>query len=211
MQPTPSRAYGGRSADDRRAERRSRFVDAAFTVFSTTGYAQSSVPQICAEARLSSRQFYADFSSREALLREAYDQVNEAARAAVTAAAAASVSEPFQARVRVLVRAYLESVLSDPRRPRLAFVEVIGVSPEMEEHRKVQISAWIDVLQSIFRSAVDRGEIDDRDFRLTSTALIGATNALVNLSTTASPALPVDVLVDELSRIAAASTLPPPS
>lgn len=202
MANTPVRAYAGRPAHERRLERRAKLVDAALTVFSTTGYLASSVAEICAMSSLSTRQFYAEFASREAVLGAAYELVNENAQAAVTRAALGSADMALESRLPFLIGAYITEVTADVRHARIAFVEVIGVSDELEERRQQRIQSWIELLDSLVAGDIAAGELPARDYRLAWIGFIGAVNALIYHRTTKSPETPVRALVEELERLA---------
>ena len=49
------RTYGGRSAADRRAERRERLLEAGLALFGTDGYATSSIEKLCTHAGTTGR------------------------------------------------------------------------------------------------------------------------------------------------------------
>ncbi|MBY6348895.1 TetR/AcrR family transcriptional regulator [Rhodococcoides corynebacterioides] len=202
-----ARSYAGRSAHDRRVERRDRLIDAAITVFATTGYAASSVSEICTHANLSTRQFYAEFADREEILGAAYDLVNTNASAVVAAAAAATVDDQFDIRLRKIVHSYLAEIVRDPRHARIAFVEVVGVSAPMEAKRHARVEAWIELLDLAAAPAVASGELPSRDYRLAWIGYIGAVNALVAHRTLNSPHTPIDDLVEELVRMARSGVL----
>ena len=51
--PAPRRGYGGRSAAERRAERRERLLAAGLELFGTRGYAATSIERLCAAASVS--------------------------------------------------------------------------------------------------------------------------------------------------------------
>ncbi|MBY6366917.1 TetR/AcrR family transcriptional regulator [Rhodococcoides corynebacterioides] len=207
MAKTAQRSYAGLSAHDRRIERRVKFIDAAFTVFATTGFAASSVSEICSKANLSTRQFYEEFTGKEDILSAAYGEVNRNAETAVAEAAATVSAEPLETRLTTIIRAYLTNILRDPRHARVAFVEVIGVSDSMEVQRQSRVDAWIDLLNSLIATEVDTGELPARDYRLTWIGYIGSVNALVVHRTTKSPRTSVDDLVSELVRLARTGVL----
>ena len=46
----PGRVYGGRSAEERHATRRTALVDAGFELFGTVGYHTVSIERICSQA-----------------------------------------------------------------------------------------------------------------------------------------------------------------
>ncbi|MEE3852266.1 TetR/AcrR family transcriptional regulator [Gordonia sp. LSe1-13] len=129
---------------ERRADRRERFMSAALEVFGTQGYSGGTVSAICSVAGLSRRQFYESFDSREDLLIAVYDLIHAEARTAV-AAAFAGVDDPAATiadRARPAIAAFFDSVAADPRRMRIAFVEVGGVSARVEGHRVRSREEW---------------------------------------------------------------------
>ena len=99
-------------------------------------------------------------------------------RRAVDAYAATS-GQPMAERVPAAFIAYLEPMFSDHPAARIAFVEVMGVSPRLEEIRLGFRESLITFIETESAAAVTRGEVADRDFRFAALALIGAANALV--------------------------------
>src|SRR5438445_1202863 len=79
------RRYGDKEPAQRRAERRSRLLEAALDAFGTTGYRATSIEQLCADANISTRNFYEEFATREALLVQLHDDLNQRALEAVVA------------------------------------------------------------------------------------------------------------------------------
>ena len=82
----PQRSYAGRTAAERRAERRERLLEAGLQLFGTDGYAATSIEKLCAAAGVSTRSFYEEFDGREALLMALHDRVTQRALDAVIAA-----------------------------------------------------------------------------------------------------------------------------
>src|ERR687894_2513842 len=103
--PTASgRRYGGRAAEERRAERRRRLLDAATELFGTRGYAATTIEALYTEARLAPRHFYEQFPGREQLLRAVYDETIEHVAAAV-ADARETAPPDVEGRVRGILEA----------------------------------------------------------------------------------------------------------
>lgn len=66
---------GDRQADGRqRVEPRRRLIEAAIELFGTVGYAGTTIETLCARARLSTRDFYKSFVSRQDLLRAVLEE-----------------------------------------------------------------------------------------------------------------------------------------
>ncbi|MGG8731192.1 helix-turn-helix domain-containing protein, partial [Streptomyces lividans] len=85
----PTGRYGGKSAAQRQAERRRRFLDAALQLFGDSpGYRATTVAALSEAAGLSTRQFYEEFRTLEDVLAALHLQVNAWAEEAVRTAAA---------------------------------------------------------------------------------------------------------------------------
>ncbi|XRQ05714.1 TetR/AcrR family transcriptional regulator [Actinomadura welshii] len=199
--PAPRRSYGGRSAEERRADRRGRLLAAGLELFGTRGYAATSIEKLCATASVSTRNFYEEFSGREELLLALHMDINERASAALAAAYAEAAGADLPARVERAVRAFVTVTASDPRWARLAFVEVIGVSAGLERHRLRWRTRWEETLVELAREAVERGEAVDRDYHLTMIAVIGAVNNLVHHWSARGQDIPLDDITAELTAI----------
>ena len=200
------RDYGGRTAQARRADRRERLLAAGLELFGTTGFRATSIDRLCSRANVSTRNFYEEFISREALLTAIYAQVNEEALAAIHAARAKADADgvPTGERLGRCITAYVRSTSDDPRRTRVIYVESVGVSPAVEELRQ----AWRDKLREVVILEAERaarlGDAIDRDFRLPAMAFIGAVNELVYQWTLHDRQPPVEEICAELTRVAIA-------
>ncbi|GHB65742.1 TetR family transcriptional regulator [Streptomyces viridiviolaceus] len=197
----PTGRYGGKTAAQRQAERRERFLDAALELFGgTPGYRATTVAALSEAAALSTRQFYEEFRSLEDVLAALHLKVNAWAEEAVLAAAADARGLPLTERAAAVFRAYAANVTADPRRVRIAFVEIIGVSPRLEEQRLARRARWVDLICAEARAAVSRGEAPPRDHRLAATAFIGSVNGLLHDFSAGWVDATLDEVVDELVR-----------
>ncbi len=203
------RTYGGLSAGERRAERRERLMRAGLALIGTEGYAASSIEKLCTEAGVSTRNFYEEFNSREDLLIALHDRIIEQAFQAVLGALAEADETPLRERFARAVRAFVITTASDPRWARLSYVEIIGVSDAVEEHRVRGRRRWVEFLASEAKRAVARGEAADRDFDLTAVALIGAVNELVHHWSLNAGQRTLDDVIAEIVRIATAAVTAP--
>ncbi|WP_328875809.1 TetR/AcrR family transcriptional regulator [Streptomyces sp. NBC_00287] len=198
----PTGRYGGKSAEERKADRHRRFLDAALQLFGDTpGYRATTVAALSEAAGLSTRQFYEEFRTLEDVLAALHLQVNGWAEEAVLAAAADAEGLPLAERAAVIFRAYAANVTSDPRRVRITFVEIIGVSPRLEEQRLARRARWVDLVCSEVASAVARGEAAPHDYRLSATAFIGSVNGLLHDWSAGWVDATLDEVVDELVRL----------
>jgi AcrR family transcriptional regulator len=174
------RRYRQQMAPERRAERRSRLIAAALDAFGERGYRATSIEQLCAAAGISTRNFYEEFTGREALLATLHDILNQRAFDAVVAAIADQDPSDLAARATAGVRAYFQVMTSDPRWARIAMVESVGVSAEMETHRRAPLERFAALIEGEANRMVELGLAPQRDYSLTVIALVGATNELIN-------------------------------
>lgn len=179
MTPT-ARSYGGRTAEQRRLDRRARLLDAALELFGTDGYAAVPVERLCSTAAVSTKHFYAEFGSREQVLVALHEQINAETAEAVTQARAEAASLPLADRIRYLQRAYVASTCNDARRARVAYIEIVGVSADVEQRRGEQRTRWHELVDDIVTEAITNGEIEPGNYRLAIVALINAASGLVH-------------------------------
>jgi AcrR family transcriptional regulator len=197
----PTGRYGGKTAEERQAERRRRFLDAALQLFGDTpGFRATTVAALSEAAGLSTRQFYEEFRTLEDVLAALHLQVNDWAETAVLEAAAGAADLPLVERATAIFRAYAGNVTADPRRIRITFVEIIGVSPRLEEQRLARRAGWVDLICAEARAAAARGEAAPRDYRLAATGFIGSVNGLLHDWSAGWVDATLDEVVDELVR-----------
>ncbi|MEV0356583.1 TetR/AcrR family transcriptional regulator [Nocardia sp. NPDC050697] len=193
--------YAGQPVEDRQRQRRARFLESGLTVFARDGYANSSVGAICKDAGLSSRQFYEEFSGRESLLLELYEQIDRECRDSVAKALAVTGDASALVRIDAATRAYIESVGTDPRRARVALVEVVGAGPKVEKFRLELRRVWGAMLADAVESAASHGEVPAGDYDMRVLAVIGAVNYVVDAWSGADPRPPLDEVIAVLSRV----------
>ncbi|MFE9836500.1 TetR/AcrR family transcriptional regulator [Streptomyces sp. NPDC005551] len=197
----PTGRYGGRSAEERQAERRRRFLDAALQVFGDRpGFRSATVAALSEAAGLSTRQFYEEFRTLEDVLAALHLQVNDWAEQAALTALAEAGELPLAERAAAVFRAYAADVTADPRRIRITFVEIIGVSPALEEQRLARRARWVDLICAEADAAAARGEAAARDYRIAATAFIGSVNGLLHDWSAGRVDATLDQVVEELVR-----------
>ncbi|WP_328289823.1 TetR/AcrR family transcriptional regulator [Nocardia aurantiaca] len=197
---------------ERKAERRQRFLDAAIQIFGERGYANCSLADVCTAAGLSKRQFYEEFQTREDVLVAAYDQIQDQAAVALADALSAVEPDPDPTEtVTQALSAFLDSIGTDPFRAKVAFVEVVGVSERMEQHRRERRHAWISILYRAVEPLAGSGARVRGAGELAGSALIGAINGLAHEWLLSVPRPPVTDLVEVLVPMAVSLIVRDPS
>ena len=136
---------------DRRAERRTLLLDAAFELLGTEGWAGTTVRAVCQTARLNPRYFYESFDDLDALAVAVYDRVVEELRAEVLAAEAAANGNA-RARTRAGIERIIGFVDEDRRRARILYVEALG----NEALNRRRIETGHSVVALVEQDAADR-------------------------------------------------------
>jgi AcrR family transcriptional regulator len=202
--------YGGRSAEERHTARRAALVDAGFELYGSVGYHAVSIERICSHARLTTRNFYEHFRDREALLRAVYDRTIAESTATVLAALEEAGDDPW-IRAQHGVSAFVHTMLDDPRRARIVCLEVVGLSDDLERHRRNVLHTFADLLATEARRSADAGFIPARrSYHVGSLALVGGVNELLVDWLHADDPLPLDRLVAEIVQLFVAAAAGPP-
>ena len=113
------------SAADRRAERRTLLLDAAFELLGTEGWPGTTVRAVCQAARLNPRYFYESFDDLDALVVAVYDRLLGELGAEVMAAVQ-EAGDDTRAQTRAAVDRIVRFVDEDRRRARVLYVEALG-------------------------------------------------------------------------------------
>lgn len=151
----PARSsWAGIPADERRALRRERLLDAAFELMGTEGWAATTVRGVCQGAQLNPRYFYESFADLDALLVAVYDRVAQGLADAVLGAMAQADPDPA-VQVRVAIGTTVRYVDDDRRRGRVLYVEALG-HEALNRRRKEAGGQLVDFLA---RDAEDIGRI----------------------------------------------------
>jgi AcrR family transcriptional regulator len=166
-----TRPYRGVSAEQRRAERRERLIEAGLEVIAARGWPAATVREVCAEARLTERYFYESFEDRGALLVAVFDHVAErAAQAVLDSVRDAPRDASVQA--RAAIGAFVDLVAEDPRKARVLFLEAAG-SEALAQRRRQAINAFARLVRD---EAAEFYKVPGpllKDAELTAHALVG--------------------------------------
>jgi AcrR family transcriptional regulator len=198
----PARRYSGQSPDERDASRLARLMASAKELIGSQGYAATTVERVCAEAKVSTRNFYQYFENKEAIFLAVYDDITSRSFERATASLAETEGEPIVARIPRAFLAYVGPMIEDMQAAHIVFVEIVGASRRIEERRLSYREALIELVSAEGSAAVAKGEIADRNFRVATLALTGAANAIVYDWTLHEDRCPVQELETELAALA---------
>jgi AcrR family transcriptional regulator len=172
--------YGGLTVLERRAVRRQRLLDTGLELFAR-GYALATIEGICASAGVTARHFYEEFGSREELLKAVFDRSVDSTILEIIERVDGSTvpTDDLEGLIRQGVGAFLHAFLDDPRRARVVCIESVGVSADLEEHRRELFHSFSALVQGEAERLTDHHEAPSKAFELTTRALVGGTQELI--------------------------------
>lgn len=139
-----ARAYGGVSAEDRRAQRRAALLAAGLDIIGTHGFGRLTVGGLCAAAGLNERYFYESFTTLDQVLAGVFDEVVATVTAAIVDAVAAAPDDA-RAKARAAIGAAVELVTDDPRMSRILFAEAV-TTPTLSARRGETARAFVTLM-----------------------------------------------------------------
>jgi AcrR family transcriptional regulator len=194
------RPWRGVSAEQRIAARRERLLAAALEVFATRGFHASKVRDVCHEAGLTERYFYESFDEKETLLATLGERIVADFVAAAGPSLARLTTEP-DAAIAGAARAIVHSLTDDPRRARIVFVEVVGVSPALEDRRRAVIGSLVDVIRTAAREGFGAWARESVEVELVARAVVGAGAELLVAYVRREMVLDQDDLIEHLGNV----------
>jgi AcrR family transcriptional regulator len=132
------RPYRGLSAEERISERRERLLTAGMDLFGTRGFAHTTIEQLCAAARVSTRAFYECFDSRDDLLVAVHDRIVAGSRAAIDRAVSATGPSRHD-QIRARLTACVSYLTEDPRRIRVSQIEMLNLRDPFAAYRRTKV------------------------------------------------------------------------
>lgn len=173
-----TRSFRGVSAEQRRAERRARLLEAALDLIGEGGWAGATMTAICNRARLTERYFYESFADREqlylALMEELAAETAETVLGAIDAA-----PDDLRAKIRAALGAFVELLAEDRRKAHVALLDVVG-SEAVQLRRREIVRGFAQIMAERARQELGRTAPEPRELELTSLVLVsGLGEALV--------------------------------
>jgi AcrR family transcriptional regulator len=196
----PGRSYRGASPDQRRAERRERLIAAGIEVFGTTGYRAATVDQICAVAGLTKRYFYESFADSEALLLSAYARATDDLRGQVVAAATAAAPE-LTDMTRAGLEAFFGAIAEDQRVARIAFFEILGVSPAVDAAYRASTGRFVRTLRALAEPAFAGSDLPGAQRLTIMTGIVGSVLMIAQQWVLSGRRQPIETVVEAAQAI----------
>jgi AcrR family transcriptional regulator len=110
------------------ADHRRRLLDAMSEVVARKGYAETTIADLAAEARVSRRTFYEHFSSKAECLIALYEAASEQALSVLKGAI--DTRRDWHEQVEQAMGAYFATLACNPVLLRTLFIAILGLGPE---------------------------------------------------------------------------------
>ena len=165
------RRYGGKSAEQRRAERRAQLVDAALEIWQEQGWAAVTMRGVCAQAGLTDRYFYESFTDRDALLGTVWDQMRDETLEMLVGAIAAVSDQGAIDQLHAALDAVVHHIADEPARAQIIFGDHAG-SAVLEQRRRDTVQMATDLMIGMARPFLRDG-VDEQALRINTVLGIG--------------------------------------
>ncbi|MBJ7329816.1 MAG: TetR/AcrR family transcriptional regulator [Solirubrobacteraceae bacterium] len=200
--PQVVRPYRGVSADDRRAQRRIRLMEAGLAVIGEHGINGLTMTAVIREAGLTERYFYESFSDRDALLVEMFQEAVQATNLAAGTARDAA-DDDLYSRCRATVAGALSVMTDDPRVGR-AFLEAVG-NATLRPYLRGALDGFSAFMLTEFSQGQRRNAKDRARLEVAATALIGGITDVATAWLAGSLKVSRDELIDECAHLCVAA------
>ncbi|WP_141578360.1 TetR/AcrR family transcriptional regulator [Actinomadura sp. WMMA1423] len=194
------RAYGGQSADQRRAGRRLRLVDAALTSMADGTWRAETVARLCGRAELNKRYFYESFTDLDQLAVAAIDQVSQEVGQAALDAYAAAAGRTLADQAHAAIGAVVHTLADDPRKARVLF-GTAGGPPLIQQHRTAAVQGLTGILMDHARAIHGVELTTDTLARTAPPFVVGGTAETILAWVNGTVAVPLDALIDDLATL----------
>ena len=132
--------YRGASAEQRRAARRRRLLDAALDIVGTQGWSSATLRGICERAKVGPRFFYESFADVDELAAALHDELLDTALRRTLESLAAAPND-LRARTEAAFRTMIIELTDDPRTAKVLFSEAYGSATLMQRRFAEQLAA----------------------------------------------------------------------
>ncbi len=164
--------------DERTRKRRERILDAAFHVFSRTGYRDAAVDDIAREAETSKGGIYFHFPTKESILMELMGSTADRLVAKVQATVDGEPADPV-ARAGAAIDAVLGIFAGHRSMARLLLVDGLGAGSLFRTETLRLHDRFVRLIASYLDGAIAAGAIPPIDTQVAATAWFGALHELV--------------------------------
>lgn len=175
MSTQQGRKYRNRTQDQRKATRRSQFIESAIVVFAKSGYKSAKVTEICREAALTERYFYESFRNKEELMLECYSHATTHLYNKLLEVLKVEESEqvsPVEL-VEEGISCYFHWCNDRPNYAKLILHEILGINPNVDDIYMRRTAEFAQLIMQMAHRAVPGFNADESDEEVLGISLAG--------------------------------------
>jgi AcrR family transcriptional regulator len=191
------RRYGGVSAEQRKAQRRERLLDAAFEVFGRRGYRETTMRLICAQARMTDRYFYEHFESLDDIFLHVRQRLAVELMTEIRQVLVKPEADPVRM-IRQALTAFFEYVKADPRRARVLLLDAMSFGLTSTEVAKTRLDWYASLIEARLKARYPNLP-PHLDHRLVASGFLGHVTYVATVWAMDNFQTPVEHLVDHAS------------
>jgi AcrR family transcriptional regulator len=147
--PTSTSRFVKALRDDDPVSEHHRLVAGMAEALVSMPYRQVTVDEVCARAGLPRAAFFAHFADPEACFLATYEACAVLLRAQTTEAVLDSAGQPYEQRIATGVRAYLETLASEPGLARAFLRDVSDAGPEALRRRRAAHAGFAAMIRAL--------------------------------------------------------------
>lgn len=191
------RRYAGATVEERAQQRRERLLDAAFEVFGRQGYRDTTLRQICAQARLTDRYFYDHFSSLNDIFLQVRQRLSGELVEQIMQVLLKPQADPMLV-IREALAAFFQYIKDDPRRARVLLLDAMNFGVMSTEVALNRLNWYANLIEARLRSRYP--ELPPHlDFKLVASGFLGQVTYVATVWALQKFDTPVEQLVDHAS------------
>jgi AcrR family transcriptional regulator len=156
---TRSGRYAGKTADERRAERRARLMTAGKGIWIRDGWAAVSMRAVCADAGLTDRYFYESFTNADDLRCSIWDELRDDIIGVLHEDFVSSAGVPGVQRLRSSIEAVVRHVAAHPDDAQIFYGDHAGSAALEARHRdgrRATMQLVVELAEPLLPTDVDR-------------------------------------------------------
>lgn len=164
--------WGGRTAEERRAERRDRMIAEAIKIWGEHSWSAVTMRGVCTRSALSDRYFYDEFADLDGLLVAVWRHIRDEVLQSVTDAYTQSVQHTaWEELIRAVMTVFIERIVSESAKTKILLSRNDG-SPVLEKERGIAFQQAIELVMTAVRSRLT-SVIDEETLRMDTIIGIG--------------------------------------
>lgn len=191
------RRYAGATVEERAKQRRERLLDAAFEIFGRQGYRDTTLRQICAQARLTDRYFYDHFKSLDDIFLEVRQRLSTELVQRIMDVLLKPQPDPVLV-IREALASFFEYVKEDPRRARVLLLDAMNFSVISTEVALSRLAWYAGLIEGRLRARYPNLP-PQLDFKLVAGGFLGQVTYVATVWALQKFDTPIEHLVDHAS------------